>query len=500
MRKRKFISLLFALVMLLSACSKETDYDDDDTENTEKYESSNSEIKITNEYDPNDTWAVYWYLCGSDLESENGFASTDMSEMMEVELPDNVQVVIQTGGSFSWDNDFVTANRTCRFLYAGSEIEQVDELELQNMGERDTFADFLSFCNENYPADHQAVIIWNHGGGSVAGVAFDEVFDNDSLTIIDIYDALSSVFGYSEENPPIELMGFDACLMATVDTAFALNGVAKYMVASEETEPGCGWNYTGFLQVLADNPGIGGATLGKAICDSYYEGCDINASADGVTLSVIDLTKAPLLMAAYNNVGVEALATACEDSGVLTYFGRNADSCEKYGPNDDNEGYTNMVDLGDLVNSCSDYLPETAQTLTALLEDCVVYKINGEYRSQSSGLSCYYPFDMNEDSFRYATDFLMNKPYQYLYEYLITGDLSDEGYDFYESMTYADVPDTAPAPADKAKVSKSATKSVPTIKNSGFDFEGLPRKNRRRRLRGFGFGRGKSGYSVRRLF
>ena len=51
------------------------------------------------------SWAVYWYLCGSDLETNGGFATTDLSEMMEVQLPENVNVVIQTGGAAVWQND-----------------------------------------------------------------------------------------------------------------------------------------------------------------------------------------------------------------------------------------------------------------------------------------------------------------------------------------------------------------------------------------------------------
>ena len=35
------------------------------------------------------SWSIYWYLCGSDLESSGGFASTDLGELMEVELPEN---------------------------------------------------------------------------------------------------------------------------------------------------------------------------------------------------------------------------------------------------------------------------------------------------------------------------------------------------------------------------------------------------------------------------
>ena len=45
------------------------------------------------------SWAIYWYLCGSDLESDGGFATGDLSELMEADLPENVTVVIETGGA-----------------------------------------------------------------------------------------------------------------------------------------------------------------------------------------------------------------------------------------------------------------------------------------------------------------------------------------------------------------------------------------------------------------
>ncbi|MDR2514126.1 MAG: hypothetical protein LBD02_02825 [Christensenellaceae bacterium] len=46
----------------------------------------------------------------------------------------------------------------------------MDELPAASMGDGSTLADFLTFCNENYPADNRAVVFWNHGGGSVASV------------------------------------------------------------------------------------------------------------------------------------------------------------------------------------------------------------------------------------------------------------------------------------------------------------------------------------------
>ena len=166
-----------------------------------------------------DSWAIYWYLCGSDLESESGFATEDLAELLEVSLPQSIQVVIQTGGSAAWHNDFVDASKLQRFVYDSEGLYLVDEQPLANMGDKQTLYDFLDFAYTNYPADKIAVLFWNHGGGSVSGAEFDEMFDNDSLTLDEMYEAFAGVWDVSEDYPPIELIGFDTCLMATIDVA-----------------------------------------------------------------------------------------------------------------------------------------------------------------------------------------------------------------------------------------------------------------------------------------
>ena len=44
-------------------------------------------------YGASDSWVIYWYLCGTDLESDNGAASADLRELQRVQLPPNVKVV-----------------------------------------------------------------------------------------------------------------------------------------------------------------------------------------------------------------------------------------------------------------------------------------------------------------------------------------------------------------------------------------------------------------------
>lgn len=67
-----------------------------------------------------------------------------------------------------------------------------DSVPSASMGEASTLADFLDFCSTNYPADHTAVIFWDHGSGSASGVSFDEIYDYDSLTLDEIYNAFAS--------------------------------------------------------------------------------------------------------------------------------------------------------------------------------------------------------------------------------------------------------------------------------------------------------------------
>ena len=145
------------------------------------------------------------------------------------------------------------------------------------------------------------------------------------------------------------MIGFDTCLMATYDTINALDGFTKYVTASEKTEPGIGWNYSGWLGALAQNPAMGGAKLGREICDSYISACKNHNMADSVTLSVVDMNKLPAIREAYENFGMEALVKAYKNPrNFFANFGQGADNAENYA-NDRKKGhYSHMVDIADL--------------------------------------------------------------------------------------------------------------------------------------------------------
>lgn len=386
------------------------------------------------------SWAVYWYLCGSDLESGGGFATGDLSELMEVTLPENVNVVIETGGASVWQNDLVDAEKLQRWVYSSEGLNLVDEQPSANMGEAQTLAEFLSFAKENYPAEKTAVVFWNHGGGSVSGAAFDELYGGDSLTLDEMYKAFSSVWEPSADNQPLEMVGFDTCLMATVDVAYTFSDLARYLVASEETEPANGWYYSQWVGALAENSSMDGAALGRIICDAYYAGCEEEGTQDNTTLSLIDLTKTAPLMAAYENFGVEALAAACADPGFFSQFARAAVQSENYGGNTKEQGYTNMVDLGHMARQSADML-NSAQSVLDALDECVLYKVSGAYRTEATGLSCYYSYNGDVDDFNGYAGLGVSTAFKYFYAYELTGELDDSGMEYIADMDFDTLPE-----------------------------------------------------------
>lgn len=374
-------------------------------------------------------WTICWYLCGSDLESENGCATEDLSELLQIEMPENVKIVIETGGAYEWQNDFVDPDKLQRYVYSNEGLYLADEQESANMGDPQTLADFLYFAKTNYPADKYGVIFWNHGGGTLSGAAFDEVYDGDSLSLLELYSAFDAVWPANPSNPPVELIGFDTCLMSTIDTADYMKEFAKYLVASEECEPGNGWDYTGWADALAYDPSIDGAALGRVICDSYFEGCQAVGTEDEATLALIDLSKIPALVSSYEAMGREALEAAAADPGFFAQLGRTAATVENYGGNTKDSGYTDMMDLGHLARQTAWMLP-SAQGVSDALADCVLYSVNGNYRTEATGLSCYYCYDGDVDNFVIYGEVGTGLAFKYLFAYLLTGEVSDSAAEY----------------------------------------------------------------------
>ena len=381
-------------------------------------------------------WAIYWYLCGSDLESGSGAATIDLVELTEVELPDNVKVIIQTGGASAWQNELVDPNYIERFVYDSTGLIKVDQQPLASMGDEAILSDFLSFAKSNYPANKTMFLLWNHGGGTVHGAAADELFGGDTLDLQEMHNAFQANYELSYEKPPFDIIGFDTCLMATVDVAATFSDIGGYLVASQEVEPGNGWNYTGWATALAANPAMNAKEFGTIICDTYQSGCELVGTQENITLSMTNLSKISSVLAAYEDFGKEALANACIDPSFFSYFGRVATVTENYGGNTKEQGFTNMVDLGHLARQSAELLPTTSSNVLSALADCVEYKVSGPYRQEATGLSCYYSFNGDVEDYIGYANVGTGEAFKHFYAYGLTGELTEAGMKYISDMSY----------------------------------------------------------------
>ncbi|MCR5356200.1 MAG: hypothetical protein K6E63_02230 [Lachnospiraceae bacterium] len=397
------VVLLVIMIALGSGGSDDTQAESDyeetlEDEDTGDYEEEDEGTKVTSSSD--DKWTVMVYMCGTDLESGGAFATMNLAEMMEAELSDNVNVLVEAGGCNYWYineyaddlEDFTEVDTDLlNFYHIVGENMVLEKTEsLRSMGDPGNLTDFLTWGSQSYPADKYMLIFWDHGGGSVGGVCSDELHDHDNLSLTEIKEAIAGA------DLPIELVGFDACLMASLETAEALQGYGHYMVASEETEPGGGWAYSDFLSYLSKDTGMSGLELGKRIADSYMDKCEQDETDALATLSVTDLTRIPTLSAAYKGLSGEILL-ATQDVSSFTEFTQGAIRAENYGGNNDSEGYSDMVDIGDLVAQTQGVLEQNSGSVIQALKDAVQYEVHGSNRANSNGLSVFYPLYVDED-------------------------------------------------------------------------------------------------------
>ena len=366
------------------------------------------------------------------VSERTGMASADISELTSGVWGDNIQIVIQTGGATHWTNDLINPNRTQRFLYKGGKFTEVADLPLQPSSEPDTLAGFLRFCRDEYPADHNILVLWDHGGGPF-GYGQDSIF-GQMLSLKNIREALSSVYRPNSAKPAFDIIGFDACLMGCLEVTHALEGFASYYCLSEEVIPGDGWDYGPWLQALTDDPTMSPALVGRKIADSYtdyYVTQNINVPMleNNTTFSVIDASKASELYDAYSALCRAQLVDAVQDLGVLADIGRCGVRATRYGVNHAN--VFNTADLGNYVDYTIDSYPEQSSRIKDLIKEAVLYHRDSGTLSDSTGIAVYIPTDVsNLNGLLYYLDYVYDisesDSVRSLYYYKQAGCLNDE--------------------------------------------------------------------------
>ena len=310
---------------------------------------------------------------------------------------------------------------------ADSRVETLAEV---NTGDPNVLRDFIVRGVREYPADHYALVIWNHGTGwldvdhyapvrdigdpthrthgaifrgtyrtmtegvTTRPIAFDDS-SKDFLDTKDLHKAFSEAEGLTGRR--LDLIGMDACLMAMVEGARELAAHTDYFVGSQEVEPMDGWPYALILQGLNAEPSLAPADLADRIVRDYATSYGAQTRADEtVTQSAIRLA---------NTGETEALVKALVDAilargqeAVLRSIANQARSATLRFED------RNYRDLGDFAKRLADKTewenyPEVtaaAQALYAHLQartpDAPVVRVAFRPKYQdATGLSVYLP-------------------------------------------------------------------------------------------------------------
>ncbi|PIU17679.1 MAG: hypothetical protein COT18_12760 [Elusimicrobia bacterium CG08_land_8_20_14_0_20_59_10] len=279
-------------------------------------------------------WTVMVFVnAKNNLES---YGLKDVNEMEMVGSNDSVNVVAELGrinGYSSAEGDWKGSRRYLVQKDANASAVTspvVMEILKSDMGSWQYLVEFINWTKANYPARKYALVIWNHGSGwskdssfeSSRGISYDDE-THHHITTPELRMALAAAGG-------VNILSMDACLMQMIEVAYEVKGVANYVVASEETEPGDGYTYDTMLGPLVKKPVMSEADLARVMVDAYTDHYQsINQGATHSAIKVDALGSLAVRVNAFVDALIAAndleVAKAAKTGAQSFYYSSNKD-------------------------------------------------------------------------------------------------------------------------------------------------------------------------------
>jgi len=330
-------------------------------------------------------WTVMVYVDGKNNLEAAGLYNVNQMEM--VGSTDKVNIVVELGrmkgqdGDDTSDGDWTGARRyyiTGDFAPAGSSQEEiqnaynnamskinspvVEEIPKVDMGDWKHAVDFVKWARKNYPAKKYMLILWDHGSGWGDSQRETKMPRKAKKTsrMIASDDETKNFIGTKQipmilqEAGNVDVLGYDACLMQMGEVAYEVAPYAKYIVASEELEPGYGQDYTAFVGSLAESPNASALEVSKFwvkafgdFYNNYYS--QIKQSA---TCSALDTAKLEGFKEKADKLAAAIMATT--DMPALKTAKNTALRFGEFGPQDPKRVITTYVDAYDFAKILSE--------------------------------------------------------------------------------------------------------------------------------------------------
>jgi len=216
-------------------------------------------------------WTIMIYLdADNNLES---YGIADVNEMEAALSSDQVNVIVEMDRRPGYDtsNGNWTDTRvgviqrdpanSSKFVTTFTPVNPTGNSEL-DMGNPNTLTQFIQYSVSNLAATNYALVLWDHGGG-LNGVCWDDSNGNDNLTVKEVSSAIAL------SGVHLSAVGFDTCLAGMYEQLYQLRNATDVVVASEQTIPVNGWDYTGLLNRVVANPTLGAEDFGRAAVAAY---------------------------------------------------------------------------------------------------------------------------------------------------------------------------------------------------------------------------------------
>jgi len=331
-------------------------------------------------------WTYMVYMGADNNLSDAGLA--DLKEMEKVGSSSCVKIVVQAEFSPQYSSN-ISASLTGRVLVEKG-VDSVNAGSLVGTGVVDmaspaALTSFISWAKATYPAAHYALVVWDHGAGwkakKISSPARGAVQDATSGNFMSLPDLAK---GVRDANVPLDIINFDACLMAMYEVAYEFTGLTDYMVFSEQTEPGNGDPYDTILAALAATPTMSSRTLASTIVDKY-NAFYVPDTRNETTKSAIDMAQLSQLDAKIIALSA-ALATDTSTKAVVQAAQANTQ----------NYVYPANHDIYDFCSYLASRVSGTAKTvcgqIMTLMPSIVINnKYTGTSVNKSHGLAIYLP-------------------------------------------------------------------------------------------------------------
>jgi len=278
-------------------------------------------------------WTIMVFLNAKNNLEKYGIK--DMNEMEMVGSSDKVNIVVEMGRMSGFDSSNGDWQGTRRFLVQkdssnaliGSPV--VQDLGKTDMGDWKTLAAFGKWAKAAYPAKKYMVIVWNHGAGWIKsapgetkGISYDDE-TGSHITTPQLGEALKAMGG-------VDVYGSDACLMQMAEVVYEIKDYTKYIVGSEETEPGDGYTYDTFLGPIVAKGNMTPEEVAKVTVDAYsdhYQQIDQASTQSYIKSSAIDgfLNLSNAFAYAITAAGEKEIAKAALESAQSFAYPENKD-------------------------------------------------------------------------------------------------------------------------------------------------------------------------------